>query len=352
MTTKANAQHLATIARNMIESLSVKSGVPMAMFLKDWNVCVEQTGFTALYSFPTVGYTRKSQIIADLQNAVSQLEAFDEAEFNAKREAYRIANVDTAHDEALLASYGVEALRRVTMYPDTVISHDEAHAEALGMNSYHMFAQVAGIAWTPVLGQGLRNIHRQYAGMRPIEEIASDTIIPVYLDSAGARMSLFEIVNHRAGRAILDAAHESALEFNRILNNFPTHWPEYQTLKHWCKNETRNVICHDSRARAVLHMTDLHDEALQIDKAKEYAKQNLCRGYVHSYISGGRGYEKLYAVLDDGRVFRSEEIAQPNSCFDIPGMLWVELKDWSTDTMLALGAQFCGNYPIPAQCKA
>lgn len=75
--TKLDAYALANSAKSYIEMLKDKK-VTMAYILKDWNVCVEQSHFTGVFDFPLDGYTRKAQIIADLENAIKQLNAYVE----------------------------------------------------------------------------------------------------------------------------------------------------------------------------------------------------------------------------------------------------------------------------------
>lgn len=137
MRTKLDATALANTAREIIGNIS---GRTIANAIAHWNVCVAQSGFTGMYDFPTEGYTRKAQVIADLTRCAEQLDAFDAEAHHASRESHRIADVDQAHDEALLASYGVDALRRVALFPETVISAEEAHSEALDANLMHDWA--------------------------------------------------------------------------------------------------------------------------------------------------------------------------------------------------------------------
>ena len=77
MRTEINAQALANTARECIKMSSKKT---IAAVIAHWNLCVKQSGFTGSYDFPTDGYTRKAQLIADLEGCASQLEAFNEKE--------------------------------------------------------------------------------------------------------------------------------------------------------------------------------------------------------------------------------------------------------------------------------
>ncbi len=71
---KNNASLLAAHARDVIKQLSAKS-CKIATAIENWNEGVKQAGFDGVYDFPTQGYTRKAQIIADLERCAAQLDA-------------------------------------------------------------------------------------------------------------------------------------------------------------------------------------------------------------------------------------------------------------------------------------
>lgn len=132
---KANAQALANSARGLIALLQDNCKMTMAGTITEWNICVKQAEFFGVFDFPTTGYTRKAQLIADLMRCAEQLDYFDEVAHETARSANRIADVNEAHDAAFLAEFGIAACRRVQLFPETVISPYEAHAEALEIHN-------------------------------------------------------------------------------------------------------------------------------------------------------------------------------------------------------------------------
>lgn len=106
---KTNAALLANHARDTIKRLSIKSG-KMAWAIESWNAGVKQAGFMGVYDFPVEGYTRKAQIIADLNRCIAQLEELDRQEAindprtddegNDPRE-WSGTSIETDHAEAL-----------------------------------------------------------------------------------------------------------------------------------------------------------------------------------------------------------------------------------------------------------
>lgn len=66
-----NAALLIKAGKDVIAMLSTCT---MSKALIEWNACVEQAGYFTVYDFPTTGYTRKAQIIADLERCIKQLE--------------------------------------------------------------------------------------------------------------------------------------------------------------------------------------------------------------------------------------------------------------------------------------
>lgn len=68
----SNHIHLANSARGFIKALK-ETRITIAAVIEDWNTCVVQSG-DSRFDFPTKGYTRKAQLIADLQRCAEQLE--------------------------------------------------------------------------------------------------------------------------------------------------------------------------------------------------------------------------------------------------------------------------------------
>jgi hypothetical protein len=107
---------------------------------KDYALCVYEDG----YKHYAVMTERRNQyglriqrtlntpaIKAKIDAAVFEADHTEAIQMNADLSPVAVA---AAHDEALLANMGVEFLNRVRLYPETVVSPDEAHAEALDMN--------------------------------------------------------------------------------------------------------------------------------------------------------------------------------------------------------------------------
>ncbi|UAN55379.1 hypothetical protein [Serratia sp. JSRIV004] len=109
MTTKQNAIALANTARSEAANTTKRT---ITAIITNWNECVKQAGFTGVFDFPTSGYTRKAQLIADLERCAAQLDDYCEPnpyaprnveqqtrEFNAALS--RVLDADEAHTEAL-----------------------------------------------------------------------------------------------------------------------------------------------------------------------------------------------------------------------------------------------------------
>ncbi|WP_042857981.1 hypothetical protein [Dickeya sp. NCPPB 3274] len=116
----------------------------------------------------------------------------------------------------------------------------------------------------------------------------------------------------------------------------------------------------------VINLDECHAAALEMNRAfdlnikeKEVQADTLCRGFrmKYSYVRGVRQFksdmpvEKLYAVLPDGRVFRSEEIELPNQYFDAPDREWTFMPNLTIDDVKLMFAEFCGRYPKPASIQ-
>ncbi|MEX3002713.1 hypothetical protein [Serratia fonticola] len=123
--TKDKASLLAAHARDVIKQLSAKT-CKMATAIKNWNEGVKQAGFDGVYDFPTQGYTRKAQIIADLERCAAQLDDYCEPnpyaprtveqqtrEFNAA--LTRVLDADEAHVEALVINTRLEAAKKTVL---------------------------------------------------------------------------------------------------------------------------------------------------------------------------------------------------------------------------------------------
>lgn len=72
--TNLNAHALMNTAKSLIETLRNNKKATISKVVTEWNVCVEQSGYTTTFDFPVDGWTRKAQVIADLERCASQLE--------------------------------------------------------------------------------------------------------------------------------------------------------------------------------------------------------------------------------------------------------------------------------------
>ncbi|HBC9239901.1 TPA: hypothetical protein KE809_003377 [Klebsiella oxytoca] len=113
---KQNAIDLARTARSEAESIQNGTKRTIMQIIENWNECVKQAGFMCIYDFPTTGYTRKSQLAADLLRCADQLDEYVEPnphaaktveqqtrEFNAA--CTRILDREVAHVEAIRVNY-------------------------------------------------------------------------------------------------------------------------------------------------------------------------------------------------------------------------------------------------------
>lgn len=114
-----NAQALANTARECIAMLSSKT---MSQVLAHWNTCVEQAHMTGRYDFPTVGYTRKAQIIEDLERCAIQLEAIVETVEYVVKDA-RVGDILVNPLNGARAT-----ITRVAEYGGVIIVHTDAAA--------------------------------------------------------------------------------------------------------------------------------------------------------------------------------------------------------------------------------
>ena len=103
-----NEKALANSARGYVKALK-ETRITIAAVIKDWNICVSQAGMVGTFDFPTTGYTRKVQLIADLERCAAQL---DNLAAGLTAEGHMILNeednrewcgadIEAAHAEAL-----------------------------------------------------------------------------------------------------------------------------------------------------------------------------------------------------------------------------------------------------------
>ncbi|MCJ4736965.1 hypothetical protein ACNASG_21200 [Klebsiella pneumoniae] len=69
-----SAHALMNTAKSLIEVLRNNKKATISKVVTEWNICVEQSGYTTTFDFPVEGWTRKAQVIADLERCAAQLE--------------------------------------------------------------------------------------------------------------------------------------------------------------------------------------------------------------------------------------------------------------------------------------
>lgn len=114
---KQNAADLARTARSEAESITKGDKRTIAAIINNWNECVKQAGFWCIYDFPTTGYTRKSQLVADLLRCADQLDEYVEPNPHA-------------------AQTVEQQTRELNAALTRVLDVEEAHAEALQWNAF------------------------------------------------------------------------------------------------------------------------------------------------------------------------------------------------------------------------
>ncbi|AXY81827.1 hypothetical protein HOU14_gp01 [Dickeya phage Luksen] len=100
-----NARVLGNTAQAYADRLKTDKKFTIAQTLKSWNMIVEREGKSGTYSFPTTGYTRKAQLIADLERCAVQLRELAECKDT-------VYDVEQAHKEALLANMPIDEQTR------------------------------------------------------------------------------------------------------------------------------------------------------------------------------------------------------------------------------------------------
>lgn len=94
--TNLNAHALMNSANAMINTLRNNKKATIKAVVTEWNVCVEQSGNDFLvFNFPVEGWTRKAQVIADLERCAAQLH---EMAFAAPVEAEDFTPVDEVEE--------------------------------------------------------------------------------------------------------------------------------------------------------------------------------------------------------------------------------------------------------------
>ena len=116
-----NAKALANSARGFIKLLNTKKTTTIGYVVKDWNICVEQSGFTGTFDFPTTGYTRKAYLIADLERCANQLDSMvyaDEVEQILKEEKHEVMVQDIKKGMVVMNPCRIEDKQTVVSVDD------------------------------------------------------------------------------------------------------------------------------------------------------------------------------------------------------------------------------------------
>lgn len=169
-----NASDLKNSAKEMIERLATKQTIKAV--LTDWNVCVEQSGADFLtFDFPVEGWTRKAQVVAELERVMVQLTNIMEGREALENETLIVceSNTDTQITNALtnedINMNRVESLVLAEMLNNSIaptISDEQEEAIKLVIK---------------MVRSNTRSLHREL----------DETLTEERLDAMGARNVLF-----------------------------------------------------------------------------------------------------------------------------------------------------------------
>lgn len=236
---KQNAVDLARTARSEAESITKGDKRTITAIINNWNECVKQAGFWCIYDFPITGYTRKSQLVADLLRCADQLDEYVEPNPHAAQTVEqqtrelnaaltRVLDVEEAHAEALdinawiddLTQNGVDS-KRLDVFCIQV--HEEDHAEALELNANYDKAVKVLLADTPPLTQDdfnahvygiraelVRRAHAEALVMDSAKELAG-VVVEAGLDVVKRE---FHFHAKSVQSEVVELAHGAALEMN------------------------------------------------------------------------------------------------------------------------------------------
>ncbi|SBW55280.1 Uncharacterised protein [Klebsiella pneumoniae] len=101
--TNLNAHALMNTAKSLIEVLHNNKKATISKVVTEWNICVEQSGCTTTFDFPVEGWTRKAQVIADLERCAAQLE---ELAFATETLTVRASNNEVQTTDVLITPEG------------------------------------------------------------------------------------------------------------------------------------------------------------------------------------------------------------------------------------------------------
>ncbi|PWI82102.1 hypothetical protein DEO48_00665 [Enterobacter sp. CGMCC 5087] len=202
MTTKQNAIELARTARSEAANTAKRT---IAAIINNWNECVKQAGFWCIYDFPTTGYTRKSQLVADLLRCADQLDEYVEPNPHA-------------------AQTVEQQTRELNASLTRVLDVEEAHAEALEINNAYntLYVYAAGDAaqdvW-PHLTEVERTVSVEFAHKQALHENRQHDDAIAYFAAEGPRICLEAFTQHQI-KQIADFCHSDALELNSAYREY------------------------------------------------------------------------------------------------------------------------------------
>ncbi|WP_343500638.1 hypothetical protein [Enterobacter bugandensis] len=226
---KQNAVDLARTARSEAESITKGEKRTVAAIINNWNECVKQAGFWCIYDFPTTGYTRKSQLVADLLRCADQLDEYVEPNPHA-------------------AQTVEQQTRELNAALTRVLDVEEAHAEALEMNAQHDENSAFAAMW---IAQDSRLID---CLINPTL-IEADHVEALQWNAFIDHCWPLDVEDVLVGIEI--SAHEDNRRFDWLANRWSLFWAG-------CDYFTRRTMIEEA-----------HSEALRID-AEQYAAPVTC----------------------------------------------------------------------------
>ncbi|MGG8110950.1 hypothetical protein PGO46_11795 [Klebsiella aerogenes] len=110
----------------------------------EWSVCVEQGGLTGVFDFPVNGYTRKAQVVADLERCMIQLNNIKEGREPLKNEALTVCEAEQA-TQTINDSTTTEALNMTTTTTFGALKIGQVFSFYDGMNTIKARKDVATV---------------------------------------------------------------------------------------------------------------------------------------------------------------------------------------------------------------
>lgn len=235
MTTKQNAIDLANTARSEAANTAKRT---IAAIITNWNECVKQAGFTGVFDFPTTGYTRKSQLIADLERCAAQLDDYVEP-----------------HPE--LATMTVEQqTREFNAALTRVLDADEAHEEVVAIDrqmhqdDFYSATPMMQAVWIKLNHAEVLEMDKDY--QLAVATIADNLTLPVW-----------EGCSDTVKRAVVKHHHAEALEINNAYNTLYVYAPGDAAREVWPQlTPVERAVSVEFAHKQALHENQQHDDAI------------------------------------------------------------------------------------------